>query len=114
MMQQFKKVLTDLSGMREVGKGSLAAGKAQYELYFAGTDTELVWFTFRDYVADRTGLHVTYERDGVRHVLAGADDPELGGPPNVLLSKLLIFRDVPPSNENSCRSRRESTIEQGS
>lgn len=41
VMQQFKKVLADVSGMREVHKGSLAGGKAQYELSFAGTADEL-------------------------------------------------------------------------
>jgi hypothetical protein len=41
VMQQFKKVLAEVSGMREVRKGSLAAGKAQYELSFTGTADEL-------------------------------------------------------------------------
>jgi len=41
VMQAFKKVLGDVSGMREVRKGSLAGGKAQYELSFTGTADEL-------------------------------------------------------------------------
>ena len=32
----------------------------------------------------------------------------------VLLAKILFFRDVPPSDQNACRSRREYTPEQGS
>jgi len=41
VMQQFKQVLANVAGMREVRKGSLSGGKAQYELSFVGTADEL-------------------------------------------------------------------------
>ena len=73
-----------------------------------------MWFSFREYAADRPDLRVTYERGGERRVVERAgDDPELGRPQNWVLAKILFFRDVPPSDENACRSRREYTPEQG-
>jgi hypothetical protein len=82
---------------------------------YAGSDSELVWFKFREYTADRPELRVTYERGGERRVVERAgDDPQLGRPQNGVLAKILFFRDVPPSDQNACRSRREYTPEQGS
>jgi hypothetical protein len=82
---------------------------------YAGTDTALVWFKFRDYASRNLELRVTYERRGDHHVVDRArDDPELGRPQSPLLAKVLFFRDVPPPDENACRSRREYTPEQGS
>lgn len=40
-VQNFKKVLEDVSGMRDVRKGPFASGKAQFELTYVGSTEEL-------------------------------------------------------------------------
>jgi len=73
----------------------------------ADRDREWVLFALRDWANDHPDASLTYELDGTVHTAPHVgDDPVLGDAPNPVLSKLFLFRDVPPASGNSCRIHR--------
>jgi len=86
------------------------------ELAEAGkSGTRFVWRDFRRRMLDNPYAAVTYEHDGRRFAVARAgDDPRLSKDESFAERKLLQYRDVPPPNENECRSRRAAGADQGS
>ena len=73
--------------------------------------TELIEHDFRTYVTERPGISVTYRQAG--RVTTAAGDTGLSRPA-LLERKLLLFRDVPVQERNSCRNRRPGGPAQGS
>lgn len=72
---------------------------------YAENDYLLPWDSFRSYLADHPGAAVTYERAGLRRVVArAADDPELVDAPPLLLRKLLGMRAVDGTDRNRCQN----------
>jgi hypothetical protein len=65
---------------------------------------------------ERPDSRLVYESDGRTWTVERiADDPTLGEPQNFVLRKVLFFRDVPPPEENVCRTLRDTRgPEQGS
>ena len=74
---------------------------------YAGSDTELVLFRVQSLAQDRPDTRLVYATDAAtRTVEQIGDDPTFGRMENVLLRKVLLFRDVPLQEENSCRTLR--------
>jgi len=71
--------------------------------------TRLVWWDFRRHASDHPDASVTYERRGSRReVVRIGDDATLSRAPNALLEKVLMFRDIPPADANTCCRTRSS------
>jgi hypothetical protein len=83
---------------------------------YEGSRTELVLFRVQARANERPDSRLVYESDGRTWTVERiADDPTLGEPQNFVLRKVLFFRDVPPPEENVCRTLRDTRgPEQGS
>jgi hypothetical protein len=81
----------------------------------ARTGTRLVWWDFRRYASHHPDASVTYEHRGSRREVARiGDDATLSREPNAVLEKILMFRDIPPADANTCRRDREYDYRNGS
>jgi hypothetical protein len=75
-------------------------GLAQYSIY----NYLLPWDSFRTYLAEHSGLAVTYDRRGERYVVKRAfDDRELITSPPWLVRKLLAMRAVDGNDHTRCQ-----------
>lgn len=81
----------------------------------ARTGTRRVWWDFRRLASGHPNASVIYEHRGsLRAVPRIGDDATLSRPPNALAEKILIFRDIPPRDTNTCRVRRDYDPRNGS
>lgn len=81
----------------------------------ARSGTRLVWWDFRRYASDRPDASVVYEYRGRRRAVARVgDDAILSRSPNALAEKVLIFRNIPPREANTCRILRDYEPRNGS
>lgn len=70
----------------------------------AASETRLVEHELHTYLADHPRAAVRYEQDGRAFAVAGGEPR--AGEPSLAERKLLLFRDVPVQEQNTCRNRR--------